>query len=214
MASQAPDQGLDASFLAEPPRFFSLAFHFSFLPRVIAFRIAQYRRNRNMRRHVYMEIPLIIFACGTLIVLGLPSAIDHHAIPGIASSVLGAGGLITLIVWSVYSEYRNRKQQGYRYDYAVFMPTVFFFCLLLGGWVGLLGYTIAYNASGNWYLWAAPGLLCGYVAGIFAARWIHVLGFMAQWFIYLAILGLVFLPIEYVLMLWIFASKHRVWNGG
>lgn len=195
----------DGAFLAQPPRFWSAAFHLSFLPRVIAFRIAEWRRTRGARRHVHIELPLMIFGCLTLLVLGLPAAV-RGSILGWASTLAGAGGFVALFTWSILGERRERQRQGYRYDYAVFMPSVFFCCLLLGLTAGLIAGGVIYSPAMG-YLWAVPGLVAGYLAGIYAARWVHALGFMGEWFVYLAMLGLIALPIEDMIVILIYASK-------
>ncbi|HEV2332291.1 MAG TPA: hypothetical protein VGV16_03945 [Gammaproteobacteria bacterium] len=197
----------DGSFLSTPPPFWSAAFHVSFLPRVIAWRIAQWRRERGARRHVHIEIPLLIFGCLLLVVLGAPAA-AHGSIAGWGSAILGAGALVALMGWSMVGEYRTRRREGYRYDYAVFMPSVFFCCLLLGFTAGLIAGGTIYNDPSVGYLWCGPGLVVGYLAGLFAARWVHALGFMAEWFVYLAILGLVFLPIEDLIVILVYANKR------
>jgi len=205
----------DASFLKAPPPFWSPAFHVRFLPRVIALRIAQWRRTRNERRHVMIEVPLAIFGCLILVVLGLPAAVKGSVL-GWGSTLVGAGALLALMAWSVVGEWRARRQEGYRYDYAVFMPSVFCFCVLLGFSAGLIAGGIVYDSLTVGYLWAGAGLVLGYLAGIFAARWVHALGFMGEWFVYLAILGMVFLPFEDLIVIFIFASKSGgdgVWTG-
>lgn len=209
MAESATGQETAAAgaFLASPPAFFSLAFHASFLPRVIAFRIQQYRhRDKGARRHVHIEIPLLIFACLILIVLGLPAA-AKGSVAGWVSTLIGAGAFLALMLWSIVGEYRARRQEGYRYGYAVFMPSVFCFCLVLGVSAGLIAGGVIYDSPDVGYLWAGPGLVLGYLAGIIVARWVHALGFMAEWFIYLAILGLILLPIEDLMVILIYAGK-------
>jgi hypothetical protein len=203
----------DGAFLEAPPSFWSAAFHFSFLPRVIAFRIVQWRRSRNVRRHVLIEIPLVIFGCLFLMLLSASGA-ANGSILGWVGLILGAGALFALMSWSIVGEYRLRREEGYRYDYAVFMPSVFFCCVLLGLSTGLIAGGVIYNAPVMGYLWSVPGLVLGYVAGVFAARWVHALGFMADWFVYLAILGLIFLPIEDLIVILVFANKSNgVWTG-
>ena len=204
----------DGAFLKAPPPFWSPAFHLSFLPRVIALRIGEWRRRRNERRHVHIEIPLVIFGCLILAVLGLPAAMKG-SILGWAGVTVGAGGLLALMAWSIIGEARVRRKEGYRYDYVVFMPSVFFFLVLLGFSAGLIAGDVIYNDPATGYLWALPGLVLGYLVGLFAARWVHALGFMGEWFVYLAILGLIFLPFEDLMVLFIFASKSGdgVWTG-
>lgn len=214
MSETAPEPAPDGAFLKAPPPFFSPAFHLSFLPRVIEFRIGQWRRSRGERRHVHIEIPLLIFGCLILMALGLPGA-AKGSIAGWASTLVGGGALLALFGWSIVGEFRARRQEGYRYDYAVFMPSVFFFCVLAGFSAGLIAGGVISDIPSAGYLWAAPGLVVGYLAGLFAARWVHALGFMGEWFVYLAILGLIFLPIEDLLVIFIFASKSSpgVWTG-
>lgn len=87
--------------------------------------------------------------------------------------------------------------------------------MLLSLSAGLITGGVIYNVSAMGYLWAGPGLVVGYLVGIFAARWVHALGFMGEWFVYLAILGLVFLPFEDLIVILIYASKSSdgVWTG-
>lgn len=195
----------EVTFLTQPPPFWSAAFHVSFLPQVIAFRIAQWRRERGARHHVHIEIPLLIFGCLLLMVLGLPAAL-HGSLLGWLSAALGAGALIALFAWSILGEYRARRREGYRYGYPVFMPSVFFCCLLLGLTAGLIAGGVIYSPVMG-YLWAVPGLVAGYLVGLYAARWVHALGFMGEWCVYLAILGLIFLPLEDAIVILIYASK-------
>lgn len=196
----------DGAFLSQPPRFWSAAFHVAFLPRVIAIRIAQWRRQRGARRHVHIELPLVIFACLLLAVLGLPAAARGSLI-GWMSLIAGLGGLLGLMGWSIVSEYRTRRREGYRYGYAVFMPSVFCCCLLLGFTAGLIAGGVIYDSPAMGLLWCGPGLVAGYLAGPFLARWVHALGFMGEWFVFLAILGLIFLPFEDAIVILIYASK-------
>ena len=204
----ATPEAPDGAFLSVPPPFFSAAFHFRFLPRVIVYRLGERRRqSHGFGFHAHVEIPLAIFACILLVAFGLPPALQHGSVGGWVSTVVGAGALVSLLGWSIVGEWRWRRQEGYRYGYAEFMPSVFFFCLLLGGSLGLIvGGSVA-NDPRMGYLWAGPGLVAGYLTGLIAARWVHALGFMKTWFIYLALLGLVFLLFEDVLVLLLYADK-------
>jgi hypothetical protein len=197
----------DGAFLSHPPSFFSAAFHFRFLPRVIVYRLGKRRPPQQGFHHVHIEIPLALLACIFLVVFGLPPALQRGSLGGWLSTVVGAGALVSLIAWSIVGEWRWRRQENYRYGYAEFMPSVFFFCLALGGSLGLIVAGSLAKDPRMGYLWTAPGLVAGYLAGLFAARWIHALGFIKIWFIYLALLGLVFLLFEDILVLFIFAGK-------
>jgi hypothetical protein len=207
VTASAPDAP-DGAFLGLPPPVFSAAFHFSFLPRVIVYRLGERRRrSHGFGSHVHVEIPLAIFACILLVVFGLPAALQHGSVGGWVSAAAGACGLVSLLGWSIIGEWSWRRREGYRYGYAEFMPSVFFFCLLLGGSLGLIGGGSFGDDPLMGYLWTGPGLVAGYLAGLFAARWVHALGFIKTWFIYLALLGLVFLIFEDVLMLFLYAGK-------
>jgi hypothetical protein len=204
VAPEAPD----GAFLGVPPPFFSVAYHCRFLPRVIIYRLGERRRRQHgFGSHGHVEVPLAIFACILLVAFGLPSALQGGSIGGWLSTAVGAGALLSLLGWSIVGEWRWRRQEGYRYGYAEFMPSVFFFCLLLGGSLGLIGGGSFGNDPLMGYLWTGPGLVAGYFAGLFAARWVHALGFIKTWFIYLALLGLLFLMFEDVLVLFIYTGK-------
>src|SRR5690349_22505721 len=79
-------------FLAVSPPFFSAAYHLRFLPRVIVYRLHQYRqrsRGQGFGSHVQMELPLVFFACLLLLLLGLPPALQHGSIGGWLSAMIG-----------------------------------------------------------------------------------------------------------------------------
>jgi hypothetical protein len=203
-------QDASAAFLEAPPPFFSAAYHFRFLPQVIAYRLDQYRqrsREQGFRPHAQLELPLLVFACLLLVLFGLPPALQSGSIVGWLSALLGAGGFAALLGWAITGEARWRREEGHRYGYAEFMPSVFFFCVLAGGSAGLIGGGVGADSALAGYLLALPGLVAGYLAGPFAARWVHALGFMKTWFIYLALLGLVLLPLEDLLVVFIYSSK-------
>lgn len=209
--AEVPQADRDAergAFLGAPPPFFSSAYHFRFLPRVIAYRLARLRISQGgFGFAAHVEVPLVIFGCLLLMVFGLPPALQHGSIGGWVSAILGAGVLTAFVTWAIVGEWLWRRQEGHRYGYAEFMPSVFFFCVLAGGSAGLIAGGIAGSDPRMGYFWAVPGLVAGYFGGLFAARWIHALGFIKTWVIYLAILGLVFLPIEDLMVLYIYASR-------
>ena len=208
--AEVPQEQLDVkdgAFLDVPPPFFSFVYHCRFLPRVILWRLGEPRRHRQGFHHVHLEIPLVICFCLVLVVFGLPPALQHGSIGGWTSAVIGVGGLAGLMGWSIAGEWRWRREEGHRYGYAEFLPSVFFFCVLAGGSAGLIAGGIGGNDPLLGYLWALPGLVAGYLIGPFAARWVHGLGFIKTWFIYLAVLGLILLPLEDLLVLYIYSSK-------
>lgn len=193
-----------SAFLEAPPPFFSSAYHLNFLPRVIAWRLSEPRRQPPGFRHVQLEVPIVIAACLLLMLFGAQGSIF-----GWICAAVGAAGLVALIAWSVAGESRWRREEGHAYGYAEFVPSVFFFCVVAGASAGLIGGGVITDDPRMGYLWALPGLLLGYLAAPFAARWVHGLGFIKVWFIYLAVLGLVLLPFEDLLVLYIYGSKAR-----
>lgn len=205
---QTDPDSQSSAFLEVPPLYFSLAYHFHFLPRVIAWRLAERRgQQHGFGFQAHVEIPLAIFACLLLIAFGLPPALQHSSVGGWLSTLIGVGALVALFAWSIVGEWRWRREEGHRYGYAEFMPSVFFFCVLAGASVGLIAGDVVGNDPVMGYLWAVPGLLAGYLAGLFAARWVHGLGFIKIWFIYLAVLGLILLPFEDLMVLYIYSRK-------
>jgi len=209
-ATQAGPDTPSGAFLAAPPPLSSVAYHLHFLPRVVVHRLEEYRqrsREQGFRSHAQPELPLVIFACLLLVIFGLPPALARGSIGGWVSALLGLGGFAALLGWSIAGETRWRREEGHRYGYAEFMPSVFFFCILAGGSAGLIGGGVVTEQPLVGYLLSLPGLALGYLAGVFAARWIHALGFMKIWFVYLALLGLVLLPLEDLIVLFIYANK-------
>ena len=205
--AETRESGLDdpgGAFLGTPPPFFSLAYHCHFLPRVIAWRLSEPRREPAGFRHVQLEIPIVIGACVLLMLFGAQGSPF-----GWVCAAIGAAGLVALIGWSIVGESRWRRETGHRYGYAEFVLSVFFFCVLAGLSAGLIAGGVITNDPVMGYLWAPPGLVLGYLVAPFAARWIHGLGFIKVWFIYLAVLGLVLLPLEDLMVLFIYASKAR-----
>ncbi|MBI5887236.1 MAG: hypothetical protein HZB82_00800 [Deltaproteobacteria bacterium] len=166
------------------------------MPKVFLYRYRQYRnRDRNAREHFLIEVPLIIVVCAVLAAAGFPSAVKGSVV-GIIISVAGAGGIVALVVGAVISEYLRRVEQGRKYTYADFVPSIFVFCLVLGFSAGLLTGGVIYKSRQIALIFGLAGLLAGYAAGIFAGRWIHCLGFMAIWFIYLANLATLLMLID------------------
>lgn len=202
--TESSRQGTPAP-LSSPPRFFSTAFHFSFMPEVLFYRYRQYRdRDRNAREHVLIELPLIIAVCAVLAAVGFPSAVKG-SIAGIIMLVIGAGGIVALVAGAVISEYLRRVKEGRKYTYANFVPSIFIFCLMLGFTAGLLTGDNIYKSRQIALISGLAGLFAGYIAGIFAGRWIHCLGFMAIWFVYLANLAaLLMLVVDGIMVFLVF----------
>ena len=91
-----------------------------------------------------------------------------------------------MVASAVIYEYRCRVGSGYTYTYESFAPSIFIFFVLLGLTGGIVTVGLVYESLTLATLGALAGFAAGYVAGIFAGLWIHGLGFMAVWFIYLA----------------------------
>src|SRR5690242_5941081 len=106
------------------PPFWSAEFHFRFFPRVLWTQIRNHPDSR--KRHVFFEIPIATVICGVLIAIGLPSAVDHHSIGGWGMTILGTGGLISLLAVCLHAT------AGSILDYSEFEPWTFLFLAATG----------------------------------------------------------------------------------
>jgi hypothetical protein len=193
--------------LVQPPSVFSPAFHYRFLPHLLAYCYRRNQARKGQREHVYIEIPIFIALCVFLLMLGLPSAVQSHAVAGIVLAALGGGGIVALIAWAVSVEYRSRKKEGYRYGYDVFLLSVFGFCVNLGLSTGLMIGGIGYENLWACLLGGLAGLVTGYILGLYAGRWAHAFGFMTPWLVFLSSLGCVLLPIEDLIVVLVVVYK-------
>lgn len=175
------------------------------MPEVLFYRYRQYRdRDRNAREHVLIELPLIIAVCAVLAAVGFPSAVKG-SIAGIIMLVIGTGGIVALVAGAIITEYIRRVKEGRKYTYADFVPSIFFFCLMMGFTAGLLTGDNIYKSRQIALISGLAGLFAGYIAGIFAGRWIHCLGFMAIWFVYFANLAaLLMLVVDGIMVFLVF----------
>ena len=140
-----------------PPPFWSMDFHLRYFPMVLVKQIKDHPDSR--KGHVLIEVPIMVVACGVMMALGLPSAIDRHSIVGWVLVVLGGGGLAALVIWIL------KATAGSPLSYSEFEPWVFLFLTLSGTVGGLLGGDI----FGDLWLGfggALVGLILGYFLGI------------------------------------------------
>jgi hypothetical protein len=164
------------------PPFFSLEFHFRFLPGVIWRRRAGKREPRSpFANHFPTELLLVLVACIIAILVGLPASHNGSLVGGIAAS-LGTIGLIALFVQSVCNQW------GRRPTFDEFLAGVFVFLTLLGGTIGLMIGWIEHFGGLTWAM-AAGGLVVGYLVGIGAGLWGQTLGWIAKQVEGLAFLG-------------------------
>jgi len=154
------------------PAFLSAEFHLRFFPALLAERMRPEDKAQAGFRHFSLALPLLVVICFVLLGLGLPNLVDDpSSILGWALTVLGALGLLGLLVLSIASRW------GEPVTYQRFEPQVFLFVVLLGASIALFFGRL---------IWALPppaafgvalaGVVVGYVVGIGAGLWCQVLG--------------------------------------
>lgn len=193
--------------MTEPPKFFSLAFHLKFFPGVLW---GIYRRRREQEKeyqspfahHFLPEIPIIILVCLLLIAVGLPRFVMKHSLGGGAAAALGFVGLAALFVRSVWSEAGARRETGGGYTFDAFVPTIFFFFVLLGATAGWSWGFIEHSPRLA-ILGGLAGLAAGYAAGIAAGLWVNYLGWIAIYFVYLAFAAMMGMAILDAVLLYV-----------
>jgi hypothetical protein len=152
-----------------PPRFFSLAFHGRFFPRLLRARLKG-EAEPGFGRHGSLEVTLLLAAGLVALALGA-GGLHGGAHPWIYApvAILGAAGFGGALILSV-----ARGASAPR-SFAGFQPWIFFFVLLLlptaGAFAGALNHSPAQAALG-----AAAGLVVGYFAGIAAGYLAQALG--------------------------------------
>ena len=177
------------------PRFFSLEFHFRFLPGVIWRRLrgGSEADRPSFAHHVIIELPVLLVGCCVLLAIGVPLALGAQPVLGWAMAVLGLGGIIFLVIHSILSRPPGRP------SFETFHVMVFLFCVLLGLTAGMI------EAPAPWLRLpcAAAGALAGYGLGIFAGLWVEYLGWIALVPDLLAVAGAAGLAIFDVLSIWL-----------
>jgi len=177
------------------PGFFTLRFHLSFLPALLAkkWREALHPPPRSpFAGHVPIELTLAPFACIALAALGAPEAL-RGSILGILLMAAGLGGMIWLIVMALL------QSRGEPPKWEAFSASLFSFFLVLGASAGIM--FLALQRKTLWMqpeptklrflLGAAVGAAAGYPVGVLAGLWNQKLGFLAFLPVLAARLGMI-----------------------
>jgi hypothetical protein len=159
------------SLLEPPPRFFSLAFHTRFFPRLLRARLRG-DSAPGFAGHGWLELYLLLLASLAVLALGVSGLNGgaHRWIFGVVAALGAAGFLATLILSVVRGAATPRALAG-------FQPWIFVFVLLLGptagAFIGALNHSPAQAALG-----ALAGLVVGYLAGMAAGYLAQALGML------------------------------------
>lgn len=167
-----------------PPPFWTAEYHLRFFPRQFRANLKNHPDSR--KKHVLFEIPIALVVCALMLAWGFPSATQQHSPTGWLLTLLGAGGVITLVAVCVSST------GGVPQNYSEFEPWTFLFLVCLGFFGGLLGPGIFLKLP----LWVGlvlslVGLGLGYLLGIKAGLWAQRLGPLRAFFALAAGLGVV-----------------------
>jgi hypothetical protein len=156
-----------------PPGVLSARFHFRYFPRLLWSRLRPKKKEEaETRFSPPFEPMLLLVLCLILAVAGMPSAIRHGSVVGWSFTILGVGGILAIVIFSVLS------QLGVKPAFDGFLIWPFFFFVFFGISAGILiGKTEHSLASG--LEWGALGLLLGYFFGLFAGLWLQYLGRLA-----------------------------------
>lgn len=115
---------------------------------------------------------IVLAVCLVLSIIGIPSALNGGSVVGWALTVLGAGGLVLLVILSVASRW------GTEATYDDFLVGIFFFFVSLGVFIGI---PVGMDNHSLWLglIVSVTGLCAGYVVGIFAGLFLQHLGWIA-----------------------------------
>ncbi|MBM3250376.1 MAG: hypothetical protein FJZ09_06010 [Candidatus Omnitrophica bacterium] len=199
--------------LGDQPGILSLRFHIKFFPEVLR-RCFLRRKSKGQEyqspfaNHFPIEFTLAIIFCVVLLVAGLPGLIGKRSLISGAMSLLGAGGLIAMLVSSIRSENKNRAELGGRYTFDYFVTGVFLFFLLLGLSAGIsLGYLK--GSPAQMVLYGLTGIAAGYIVGLFAGIGINYLGWFGTYVVYLFYFLMIFLVLFDIILICIFVFSGR-----
>jgi hypothetical protein len=157
----------------KPPKILSWEFHARFFPQLLANRMRSKKQQRTGFVHSgIMEGMILLAVCGMLLAYGLPSVLNHGAVAGWITTVLGAGGIIAIFIASVY------LQRGIKPSYDNFLLGIFFFFVALGMLGGIM---LGVSLHSPWIevLTGAAGLCLGYLIGVLAGQWFQYLGLIS-----------------------------------
>ncbi len=182
----------------EPPRFFSLDFHFRYFPSILLNILAPKKDEYEspFRNHIPIELPILAVVLFVAAVLGISSGLSKGSILGWLLGGVGAAGFLALFIHSIYS------QAGYRPSFEGFKVVIFFFFVVFGVVAGITAGRIEFDHS-RWMrvLDGLVGLVAGYFLGICAGLWTQKVGWIGGLFEALAMAGIAGMVIVGILMM-------------
>jgi len=119
-----------------------------------------------------MERQIVLAVCIIFLAFGIPGAMSNNSIPGWIAAVIGAAGIVALIINSVLS------RRGGPPSYDDFLAGVFFFFVFLGITSGIFVGTLEHSFFLG-LLVGSAGFIGGYLLGILAALWLQYLGWLS-----------------------------------
>ena len=156
-----------------PPRLLSVEFHTRFFPALLRSRLCTKHQTRSGFSPSF-ERYLALIVCIVLVATGIPAVLSRGSLAGWIASVIGAAGILAMLVKSVASH------RGAYPSWAGFLVGFFIFFLSLGLSTGIFIGTIEHYPIFHGVLTCAAGLIAGYVLGILAGFMMQYLGWLAS----------------------------------
>ena len=159
---------------AAPPKFLSVEFHTRFFPSLLWGRLCPKQQQTRSGFNSCFELYLILAGCAVLVAVGVAAALSHESIAGWIASVLGAAGILAVLVNSISS------RLGEPPTWNDFLVGIFFFFIFLGLTIGIFVSTLEHFHLFLNLATCAAGLVAGYVLGLFAGFGLQYLGWLAS----------------------------------
>ncbi len=153
--------------LGPAPSFWTMAYHLRYFPKCLWRNMKNHPDSRQ--GHIFFEIPIALAVCGFLIAWGMPNALQNHSPIGWLAGLLGAAGIIGLLVYCLIST------AGTPLSYLEFEPWTFLFFAFVGFFGGFLAPGVFLKLPFSAGLCASlvgigVGYLIGIPAGLYAQR--------------------------------------------
>jgi hypothetical protein len=153
------------------PRLLSIEFHTRFFPALLRDRL-RHKHQTGSRFSPPFERYLALLVCIILVAAGAPAALSRGSIAGWITGVIGAAGILAMLVKSIAS------RRGAPASWSDFLVGFFFFFLSAGFTTGIFIGTLEHYPIFHGLLTCAAGLIAGYVLGILAGFMMQYLGWL------------------------------------
>jgi len=178
------------------PSIFSFDFHTKFFPQLLWSRSRGKKKEEGSTRFSHnIEFMMLFVLCLILTAIGVPLALRHGSAVGWILGILGIGGILTILIFSILSEI------GTKPSFDNFLVWTFFFFIFLGLSIGMFAGNTDHLLP-SILLRGVLGLFFGYFIGILAGLWFQYLGWIASIInslLGLAIIGMII--VDFVLCL-------------